>query len=123
LVRASVNLRCYSNYSNELVGVGSNNSEGMGKSKGTLPEQLSVIALGVSETCGLTPAGKTYCWGALPQLVDTPSRFLSIELFKSRKCAVSTQNQLFCWGKDADGRSNSGVVTSNPTLVIVRGSA
>ena len=123
LVRASVNLRCYSNYSNELIGVGSNNSEGMGKSKGTLPEQFSVIALGVSETCGLTPAGKVYCWGALPLLVDTPSRFLSIELFKSRKCAVSTQNQLFCWGKDADGKSNSGVVTSNPTLVIVRGSA
>lgn len=123
LVRASVNLRCYSNYSNELVGVGSNNSEGMGKSKGTLPEQFSVIALGVSETCGLTPAGKTYCWGALPQLVDTPIRFLAIELFKSRKCAVSTQNQLYCWGKDADGKSNSGVVTSTPTLVIVRGSA
>ena len=123
LVRASVNLRCYSNYSNELLGVGSNNSEGMGKSKGTLPEQFSVIALGVSETCGLTPAGKTYCWGALPQLVDTPNRFLAIELFKSRKCAVSTQNQLYCWGKDADGKSKSGVVTSTPTLVIVRGSA
>lgn len=123
LVRALVNLRCYSNYSNELVGVGSNNREGMGKSKGTLPEQLSVIALGVSETCGLTPTGKAYCWGALPELVDTPKRFLSIELFKSRKCAVSTQNQLFCWGKDADGKSNSGVVTTIPTWVAIRGNA
>jgi hypothetical protein len=56
-------------------------------------------------------------------LVDTPNRFLAIELFKSRKCAVSTQNQLYCWGKDADGKSKSGVVTSTPTLVIVRGSA
>ena len=121
LIRASVNLRCYSNYSNELVGVGSNNSEGMGKSRGTLPEPISVIALGVSETCGLTPTGVAYCWGSVPQLVDTPKRFLSIDLYGSRKCGVTSQYQLFCWGKDADGKGNSGVVTSNPTWVTVRG--
>jgi alpha-tubulin suppressor-like RCC1 family protein len=121
LIRASVNLRCYSNYSNELVGVGSNNSEGMGKSRGTLPEPISVIALGASETCGLTSTGVAYCWGSVPQLVDTPKRFLSIDLFGSRKCGVTSQYQLFCWGKDADGKGNSGVETSNPTWVPVRG--
>ena len=121
LIRESVNLRCYSNSSNDLVGVGSN-SAGMGLSKGTLAEQLSVIALGLNETCGLTTAGKAYCWGSLPELVDTSKRFLSIDLYGSRKCGVTTEYQLLCWGKDADGKSKAGIVTSNPTLVALRGS-
>jgi len=120
LIRESINLRCYSNYSNELVGVGTN-SAGMGLSRGTLVEELSILALGVNETCGLTPVGKAYCWGSLPKLVDTSKSFLTIDLYGTRKCGVTTEYQLFCWGKDADGKSKSGNVTSNPTFVALRG--
>ena len=113
-------LRCYSNYSNDVTGVGSSSNNTSGRSKGTLPEPLVSLSLGYHETCGLTADGRAYCWGNFPTLVSTTQRFLSLDLFGSRKCGVTKQNSLYCWGTDADGRSSSGMVTTVPTAVSVK---
>lgn len=114
-------LRCYSNYSNDVTGVGSTDSRNPpGRTKATLPEPLVSLSLGFHETCGLTADGKAYCWGSFPTLVNTTQRFVSLDLFGSRKCGVTAQASLYCWGTDADGRSSSGTVTSIPTVVTVK---
>ena len=113
-------LRCYSNYSNDVTGVGSSSNNTSGRSKGTLPEPLVSLSLGYHETCGLTADGRAYCWGSFPTLVNTTQRFTSLDLFASRKCGVTKQNSLYCWGTDADGRSSSDLVTAIPTAVPVK---
>jgi flagellar biosynthesis chaperone FliJ len=113
-------LRCYSNYSNNVTGVGSSSNNTSGRSKGTLPEPLVSLSLGYHETCGLTADGRAYCWGNFPTLVNTTQTFTSLDLFGARKCGVTKQASLYCWGIDADGRSNSGLVTTTPAAVTVK---
>jgi|688.fasta_scaffold102155_2 alpha-tubulin suppressor-like RCC1 family protein/flagellar biosynthesis chaperone FliJ len=116
-------LRCYSNYSNNVTGVGSSSNNTSGRSKGTLPEPLVSLSLGYHETCGLTADGRAYCWGNFPTLVNTTQTFTSLDLFGARKCGVTKQASLYCWGTDADGRSNSGLVTTTPAAVTVKARA
>lgn len=119
LVSDGTNLRCYSSYTNDLKGVGSN-SAGMGLSKGTLIEPLDSLSLGKEESCALNRTGNAFCWGLLPSLVNSEQRFLSIDVYGSRKCAVNNRNRLFCWGTDADGRTYTGNVTAEPALIELK---
>lgn len=116
LVRDQVDLRCISWYTNDVPGVG-DIRDSMGLSRGVLPEPLTVLSPGSRQTCGLTSEGRVYCWGARPTLVETDQRFISLTVRGNRKCGVTASNSLFCWGTDADGISQSGSITSNPSLV------
>lgn len=119
LVSDGTNLRCYSIYSNDLKGVGSN-SAGMGLSKGTLIDPLVSLSLGRDESCGLNQSGEAYCWGLIPTIVNSEQKFLSIDVYGSRKCALNIKYKLFCWGEDADGRSYTGFITLDPTLIDLK---
>ena len=119
LVSDGTNLRCYSSYTNDLKGVGSN-SAGMGLSRGTLIEPLVSLSLGKEESCALNKTGSAFCWGLIPSLVKSEQRFLSIDVYGSRKCAVNNRNRLFCWGTDADGRTYTGYVTAEPALIELK---
>jgi len=118
LVKDGSELRCYSAYSNDALGVGSDRGS-MGYSRGWLTEPLVSIFGGFRETCGLTSDGRAYCWGARPALVATDKKFSSLSLFGSRKCGVTTQHQVYCWGIDADGRGTGGMLTDRPALVTL----
>lgn len=76
------------------------------------PERFQAITAGEYSTCGLTRAGKAYCWGEggglglgedivssqTPAPVATSELFISISAGYESTCAVSTANKLLCWG-------------------------
>jgi len=91
---------------------------------GTQPEVAAVFAApafdvlsaGRESTCGLTGAGRAYCWGSnvAGQLGDgtTTSRltpapvsgglaFRAISTGAAHTCAVTTEGRAYCWGRGA----------------------
>jgi alpha-tubulin suppressor-like RCC1 family protein len=80
------------------------------------------LATGWHHTCGLTPAGKVYCWGrnasgqlgngttinsGLPVEVAAPGiQFASVTVGQHHTCALSTDGLAYCWG--ANGTSGLG---------------
>jgi alpha-tubulin suppressor-like RCC1 family protein len=71
---------------------------------------------GSLHTCGVTPAGKAWCWGnaadnilaadpgtystGTPQPTYHEQTFAQIELGSQEVCAIRADGALFCWGKD-----------------------
>jgi alpha-tubulin suppressor-like RCC1 family protein len=85
-------------------------------------------------TCGITNAGKAYCWGNngwgtlgngsnaamsfTPVAVGGGITFRSVSAGADHTCGVSTDNRAFCWGNNEWRQLGKGTVfTSMPTLV------
>jgi alpha-tubulin suppressor-like RCC1 family protein len=93
------------------------------------------ISAGTFQTCGLTPAGKAYCWGN-PQFgalgtgdqlaADTPRpvagnlTFSSISSGGSHTCALTPAGVAWCWGTNTYGALGDGTRTQRfaPVQVI-----
>jgi alpha-tubulin suppressor-like RCC1 family protein len=101
------------------------------------PQQVSggltfaALTGGSNHSCGLTPAGKVYCWGrndfgqlgsaatsgttgpnSTPIAVDGNLTFTSIEAGAEHTCGLSA-GVIYCWGKNNLGQL--GTTTSNGT--------
>jgi len=94
------------------------------------------MATGGTFTCGLTPAGQTYCWGnngngqlgngtttssASPVAVSQPAgvTFTSIKAQNAGMCGLDTNGQTWCWGRNAWGELGDGSTTQRTTPVAV----
>jgi alpha-tubulin suppressor-like RCC1 family protein/uncharacterized protein YjdB len=85
-------------------------------------------------TCGITSAGKAYCWGYngwgglgdgsnlsqsyTPVAVSGGITFRAISAGGDHTCGVATDNRAFCWGNNDWRQLGTGsVFTTSPTLV------
>jgi len=93
--------------------------------------QISTYA---RHTCGITVAGKAYCWGyngwgnlgdgsnasfsSTPVAVSGGITFRAISAGADHTCGVATDNRAFCWGNNDWRQLGTGTVfTTSPTLV------
>jgi len=83
------------------------------------------LAAGGSHTCGLTPAGKAYCWGngrtgqlgtgvvglvASPAPVVGTATFISLAAGARHTCGLTSDRSVLCWGDNAFGQLGDNTV-------------
>lgn len=117
---------------------------GMGSSGqgATLPTAVhgdrvfSQLALGDSHSCGLTPDGKAYCWGAnyggqlgdgsqadrvAPQAVQGDLMFSVLVAGGAHSCGLTPEGKAYCWGNNEFGQLGDGSNSQHSTPVPVKG--
>jgi alpha-tubulin suppressor-like RCC1 family protein len=97
---------------------------------------FSVVSAGDSTSCGLTPAGKAYCWGEgehgeigngnvaaqeSPEGVGGAHVFSTISAGGSHVCALETSGRAWCWGNDLDGQLGDDRLIHSTTPIPVSG--
>lgn len=106
---------------------------------------FSRIIAGPQNTCGITIAGDTYCWGynahgqigdgvspnpqPTPSLVAGGYQFTDIEMGQNglgsasgSACGITTDGKMYCWGYNTYGYNGNGTLTHNTTPTQVTGS-
>ncbi|MCB1017824.1 MAG: hypothetical protein KDB10_22255, partial [Acidimicrobiales bacterium] len=78
---------------------------------------------GTAHTCGLTGAGRIYCWGSNGRgalgigvwggVRTTPTlargtKWAAVSAGDFTTCALKTTGRLFCWGADGSGQRGDG---------------
>lgn len=97
---------------------------------------FSSVSAGPTHTCGVTPWGDTYCWGAgnsgrlgnnstehqaIPVPVSGFSDFRSVSAGGSHTCGVTLQDDAYCWGSGSSHGLGNGSTEDRPFPVRVSG--
>lgn len=98
--------------------------------------EFASLALGDSYSCGLTPDGTAYCWGAnsfgqlgdgtyegrtTPVAVQTSMRFSALTAGEAHTCGRTLEGSVYCWGDNSAGQVGDGSGTESwPIPVLVR---
>ena len=99
---------------------------------------LAEVTAGIYHSCGLTPAGATYCWGqnqagqlgdgttsaeSRPHAVTMPAgvTFASIAGGGTQTCALTPAGAAYCWGVNGSGEVGDGTLERRYTPVAVTG--
>jgi alpha-tubulin suppressor-like RCC1 family protein len=97
--------------------------------------EFDMIEAGFYHTCGLTTAGKAYCWGsngaghlgngtsspsATPVAVNGTYTFVDISLGANHACALDTSGDVYCWGSNQNGQLGLGANSAQYSLVPQR---
>ncbi len=84
--------------------------------------QFAQVTAGYFHSCGLTPAGKAYCWGGntwgtlgdgtrtatqRPVAVAGGHRFTGIDSGAGHTCAVTEAGAVYCWGLNDEGQAGA----------------
>jgi alpha-tubulin suppressor-like RCC1 family protein len=92
--------------------------------KVTTDQAFVMVTTGAHHSCGLTNAGRVYCWGnndnaqlgdgtltsrAAPVPVLTDLSFEAIESGANATCGRTTQGEAWCWGSGYFGETGSGL--------------
>lgn len=87
------------------------------------PTELSGLAAGGDNTCGITPGGDAYCWGYNasgelgdgtdeerngPVKVINLNNVTALALSPVHSCALTADHQIFCWGANYTGTLGTG---------------
>ena len=103
---------------------------GGGGSTGGTAVSWASVSMGASHACGLSTAGKAYCWGQrvagetgdgdpvegagirynnrLPYAVAGNLTFAKISAGGGHTCAITAAGALYCWGSNATGQVGDG---------------
>ncbi len=102
----------------------------------TPPFVLASITGDFDHTCGLTPAGKAYCWGkntygeigdgtttlrSVPTPVSGNMTFIALSAGGTHTCGLTTDGAAWCWGYNEFHTLNDGTSTNRTTPVAVLG--
>ncbi len=117
---------------------------------GELPFSAVTAFAGIAHTCGLTPGGAAYCWGAnyygeigvapptgatAPIAVPGGLTFASLSTGQSDTCGTTASGAAYCWGANFGGQLGIGTtmgpqfcsssagtnLSYSPTPVLVSG--
>lgn len=84
--------------------------------------RFSGLSAGSTHTCGATPGGQVYCWGAnswgqlgngsaapsrVPAGVSGELAFVEIAAGAEHTCALTRHGELYCWGRNERGQLGS----------------
>lgn len=93
---------------------------------------FEMIEPGFFHTCGLTTAGRVYCWGAngaghlgdgtsssspTPVAVSGSHTFVDLVIGANHACALDTSGDVYCWGSNQEGQLGLGSGSGNFSLV------
>ncbi len=94
------------------------------------------LSAGNSYTCGVTIAGRAYCWGnnshgalgngsttnrSIPAPVASSMQFLRISAGFSHTCAINIGHRAFCWGANNAAQIGDNTLTRRLTPTAVAG--
>lgn len=97
---------------------------------------FATISAGDSTGCGISVAGRAYCWGAgihgeigngltadraAPVLVTSAIPFTSISVGGGHVCAIATGGFAYCWGSDDNGQLGDARLVNSTTPIPVSG--
>jgi alpha-tubulin suppressor-like RCC1 family protein len=96
-------------------------------------EKLVFQSLGAGEswTCGLTTAGRVYCWGYLssaapvqtsPQQYTAAPAFTTLSVGRAHACALTSDGSGYCWGINGAGQLGDGTTIDRAVPTLVAGS-
>jgi len=118
------------NYFGQLGNGEAGSVEGIGQATPVLGGlTFTSVAAGESHSCGITPGGAAYCWGAggggelgngdpaergsmVPIPVVGGHSFAQLAAGGFQTCGIDTAGALFCWGWDGGGAVGTGVDTN-----------
>jgi alpha-tubulin suppressor-like RCC1 family protein len=90
-----------------------------------LSSGVTAISAGWGQTCALTAAGGTQCWGggspAPADVAGLTSGVAAVSAGGGHACALMTTGSVKCWGSNNDGQLGDGTNGSRATLVAVIG--
>lgn len=98
--------------------------------------RASDIAAGGRNTCAISPAGKTYCWGAnnqgqigigtrtteprpFPTPVAAKAFFREVAIGGQFACGVTNEGDAGCWGYNRDGQLGNGTTDRGLEISLV----
>jgi alpha-tubulin suppressor-like RCC1 family protein len=130
---------CWGQNASGQLGNGSTNPSLVPVPVGGGKFRLSSIRAGVWYACGLTAAGRAYCWGRnnsgqlgdgstidrpLPVAVGGGLTFVSLATLGSgdanHTCAIAaTTSETYCWGQNTYGQLGNGTTAGSMTPVKV----
>ena len=96
--------------------------------------EFATISAGDSTSCGLSVAGRAYCWGdntsgqvgngrtgqeTAPVVVTTAQTFTAISVGGQHTCALAAGGRAYCWGDDGFGQLGDRRIANSTTPIPV----
>lgn len=101
-----------------------------------VPLRFTTLAAGNGHTCGLSGAGRAFCWGAnnggqlgdgtttsrtTPVAVQGGLTFMALTAWGARTCGLTSAGAAYCWGNNESGNLGDGTSINRLTPVAALG--